>query len=110
VIERARYRGGWVLRVGERLEAPVVTGGKRLKLRLIAQLIRNQPVPFTLDVKEGDRLLASWTPGRERVWEAVDVGPVDWQAGEPLVLAARGPSPPGALNGAILDKVELEWR
>jgi hypothetical protein len=110
VIERARYRGGWVLRVGERLEAPVVTGGKRLKLRLIAQLIRNQPVPFTLDVKEGDRLLASWTPGRERVWETVEVGPVDWKAGEPLVLAARGPSPPGALNGAILDKVELEWR
>jgi hypothetical protein len=110
VIERARYRGGWVLRVGERLEAPVVPGGKRLKLRLITELIRNQPVPFTLDVKEGDRLLASWTPGRERVWEAVDVGPVDWKAGEPLVLAARGPAPSGALNGVILDKVELEWR
>jgi hypothetical protein len=110
VIERARYRGGWVLRVGERLEAPVVSGGKRLKLRLFAEFIRNQPVPFALDIQQGDRLLASWNPGRERVWEAVDVGPVDWKAGEPLVLAARGPSPPGALNGAILDKVELEWR
>ncbi|HEY0512316.1 MAG TPA: hypothetical protein VGH73_10450 [Thermoanaerobaculia bacterium] len=110
VIERTRYRGGWVLRVDERLEAPVAPGGRRVKLRLMAELIRNQPVPFTLDIREGDRLLASWTPVRERVWETVEVGPVDWKAGEPLVLAAHGPSPPGALNGAILDRVEMEWR
>jgi hypothetical protein len=110
IIERTRYRGGWVLRVSERLEAPVAPGGRRVKLRLAAEFIRNQPVPFTLDIKEGDRLLASWTPERERVWETVEVGPVEWQAGEPLVLAAHGPSPPGALNGAILDRVEMEWR
>jgi hypothetical protein len=110
VIERTRYRGGWVLRVGERLEAPVASGGRRVKLRLFAEFIRNQPAPFTLDVKQGDRLLASWTPGRARIWETVDVGPVDWQAGEPLVLVAHGPAPPGALNGAILDRVEMEWR
>ena len=110
VIERTRYRGGWVLRVDERLEAPVAPGGKRVKLRLKAEFIRNQPVPFTLDVKEGDRLLASWTPQRARTWETVEVGPVDWQAGGPLVLAAHGGSPPGELNGAILDKVEMEWR
>jgi hypothetical protein len=110
IVERTRYRGGWVLRVGEHLEAPVAPGGRRVKLRLFAELIRNQPVPFTLDIKEGDRLLATWTPGRERVWETIEVGPVDWRAGEPLVLAAHGPAPPGALNGAILDKVELRWR
>jgi hypothetical protein len=110
VVERTRYPGGWVLRVEEHLEAPVVPGGRRVKLRLVAELIRNQPVPYTLDIKEGDRLLASWTPGRERVWETVEVGPVDWRAGAPLVLAAHGPAPPGALNGAILDRVELEWR
>jgi hypothetical protein len=99
-----------VLRVDERLEAPVVSGGKQVKLRLKAELIRNQPVPFTLDIREGDRLLASWTPGRARVWETVEVGPVDWHAGQPLILAAHGGSPPGELNGAILDKVEVEWR
>src|SRR5947208_540408 len=44
VIERARYRGSWVLRVGERLRAPVVPGGRRVCLALHAQLIRNQPV------------------------------------------------------------------
>ena len=53
VVERTRYRGGWVLRVGEHLEAPVAPGGRRVKLRLFAELIRNQPVPYTLDIKEG---------------------------------------------------------
>jgi hypothetical protein len=109
VVERTRYRGGWVLRVSEHLKAPVVPGGRKVKLTLHAEFIRNQPVPFTLDIKEGDRLLASWTPRRERVWQRIEVGPVDWRAGEPLILAAHGPHPPGALNGAILDSVEMEW-
>jgi hypothetical protein len=65
-IERARYRGGWVLRVGERLEAPVVPGGKRVRITLRGQLIRNQPVPFRIDVRAGDRLLATWMPVRSR--------------------------------------------
>ncbi|HEV7508174.1 MAG TPA: hypothetical protein VGS07_25045 [Thermoanaerobaculia bacterium] len=110
IVERTRYRGGWVLRVGETLKAPVVAGGHRVKIRLHAELIRNQPVPFNVDIKEGDRLLASWHPNRPRVWEVVEVGPVDWKAGEPLVLSAYGPYPPGEVNGAVLDRVEMEWR
>jgi hypothetical protein len=110
VVERTRYRGGWVLRVNEHLKVPVVPGGRRVKITLHAELIRNQPVPFTLDIRQGDRVMASWTPVRQRVWKRIEVGPVAWQAGEPLVLAARGPHPPGELNGAILDSVELEWR
>jgi hypothetical protein len=110
VLERPRYRGGWVLRVGEQLKVPVVPGGRRVKLTLHAEFIRNQPVPFTLDVKQGDRRLAAWHPGRQRAWERIEVGPVEWRTGEPLVLAAHGPHPPGELNGAILDRMELEWR
>jgi hypothetical protein len=110
IIERTRYRGGWVLPVGDTLKAPVVAGGHQVKIRLHAELIRNQPVPFNVDIKEGDRLLASWHPARPRVWEVVEVGPFAWQAGEPLVLSAYGPSPPGEVNGAILDRVEMEWR
>ena len=109
VLERTRYRGGWVLRVGEQLKVPVVPGGRRVRLELEAEFIRNQPVPYTLDLKVGDRRIASWTPARQRVWETVDVGPVEWNAGEPLVLVAHGPAPPGQLNGAILDRVRLDW-
>lgn len=109
IIERARHRGGWVLRVGETLKAPVEPGGKRVMIELQAELIRNQPVPYHLDIRAGDRLLAVWTPGRSRVWETLTLGPFDWPDGEPLVLAAYGPHPPGALNGAVLDRVVMRW-
>lgn len=109
IIERARWDGGWVLRVGEQIKVPVRPGGGRVTLVLRAQLIRNQPVPFHLDVRAGDRLLAIWAPGKGRVWDEIVLGPLDWPAGEPLVLAAYGPHPPGALNGAILDRVEMRW-
>lgn len=110
VIERARYRGGWVLRVGETLRVPVTNGGRSVRITLHAQFIRNQPVPFRLDLKAGDRLLGVWTPGRARTWEAVTFGPFDWPEGETLVLSGQGAHPPGALNGAILDKVSFEWK
>jgi hypothetical protein len=110
IIERARHRGGWVLRVGERLEVPVEAGGRRVSLVLQGQLVHNQPVPFRLDVRAGDRLLAIWTPGRDRAWDAVTLGPFDWPAGTPLVLAALGPTPPGELNGIILDRVDFAWQ
>lgn len=110
VIERTRYRGGWVLRVGESLRAPVNAGGRQVRLSFEVQFIRNQPVPFTLDLAAGGRHLASWTPRRERVWEELNLGPFAWPAGAPLVVSARGPHPPGALNGAILDRVELRWQ
>ncbi|HWM90526.1 MAG TPA: hypothetical protein VN493_07135 [Thermoanaerobaculia bacterium] len=109
IIERTRHRGGWVLRIGETLKAPVEPGGERVTIELQAELIRNQPVPFRLDVRAGDRLLAVWAPGRSRVWETITLGPFDWPEGEPLVLAAYGPHPPGALNGVILDRVVLRW-
>lgn len=109
IIERARHDGGWVLRVGEQLKVPVRPGGGRVTLVLRAQFIRNQPVPFHMDVKSGDRLLAIWAPGKGRVWDEIVLGPLDWPDGEPLVLAAYGPHPPGALNGAILDRVEMRW-
>ncbi|HSF40621.1 MAG TPA: hypothetical protein VLT87_12560, partial [Thermoanaerobaculia bacterium] len=110
VVERTRHRGGWVLRVSERLKVPVSPGGKRVRIKLEAEFIRNQPGPFTLEVCEGDRRLALWRPARPRVWETVVLGPFEWTDGQPLVLVAHGPAPPGQLNGVILDRLELEWR
>ena len=110
VVERTRHRGGWVLRVTESLKVPVEPGGRRVRLRLEAEFIRNQPVPFEIEIRQGGRRLAVWRPARERTWETIVLGPFDWTDGEPLVLSARGPAPPGQLNGAILDRLELEWR
>jgi hypothetical protein len=110
MIERARYRGGWTLRVGDQLRAPVVAGGRQVRLTLGAELIRNQPVPFEIDIFAGDLLLAVWTPVRDRAWEELTLGPFDWPAGAQLVLEAHGPHPPGEVNGAVLDRIELAWR
>ena len=107
--ERALYRGSWVLRIGEEARAPVVAGGRRVRLDLAAQFIRNQPVPFTLELRAGTRVLGFWTPTRERIWETVHCGPVDWPEGAPLVIAAHGAGPPGAENGALLDRVDFHW-
>lgn len=109
IIERARHRGGWVLRVGDRVEVPVEAGGRHVRLELEGQLVHNQPVPFRLDVWAGGRLLAVWTPGRDRAWDAVTLGPFNWPAGKPLVLAASGPRPTGEPNGIVLDRVDFAW-
>jgi len=110
VIERASYRGSWVLRVGDRLQVPLVPAGRRVLLTIQAQLIRNQPVPFSVDLLAGGHLLATWRPGRERTWESISLGPFEWPAGAPLVLAAQGARPPGELNGVLLDRVDLAWQ
>ncbi len=111
VIERTRYRGGWVLRVSEALRAPVTPGGRRARVTLHAQFIRNQPVPYHLDLLAGPRKLATWSPVRPRVWQEVSFGPFDWPGSAPLVLYGHGPHLPGDtdLNGVILDRVEIEW-
>jgi hypothetical protein len=110
VIERTRYRGGWVLREGASLAAPVVPGGDAVVLRLYVRFIPNVPErPIDLEVRAGERLLGTWQTRTDRRWTAVTLGPVPWPAGEPLVVVA-GPPARGQANGVILDRVELDWR
>jgi hypothetical protein len=109
VIERARHRGAWALRVGERLAAPVVPGGRRVRITLTAELVRNQPQPFELEIAAGGTILTRWSPSRDRHWDRLVAGPFDWPAGAPLAISAHGPHPPGPANGALLDRADLEW-
>ncbi len=97
VIERTRYRGGWVLRMGERLEVPVAPGGRRVRLELEAELIQ-QPAGALHPRRQGggpdDRLLDSGP--------AAGLG--DGGAGAVRLAGrraagARGPRP-GAAGGA----------
>jgi len=109
VIERARHRGAWALRVGERSAAPVVPGGRRVRITLTAELVRNQPQPFELEIAAGDTTLTRWRLSRDRHWDRLVVEPFDWPAGAPLAISAHGPHPPGPANGALLDRADLEW-
>jgi hypothetical protein len=112
VIERPRYRGGWVLREGESLAAPVVAGGRRLRLRLDAEFIRNRPGPrrLALEVRAGGKLLATLVLDAPRQWQRLDAGEIDWPAGEDLVLRLPPGHHPGPPSGAILDRLDLQWR
>jgi hypothetical protein len=111
VVDRTRFRGGWVLRPEEQVTVPVRRSSSHATVTLAAELVRNQPTPFALDLMVGERLVAVWRPGRDRVWEEVRVGPVVWPRGAPLVLVARGLQPAqGPVNGVILDRVRLQWQ
>ena len=69
VIERTRYRGGWVMREGSRLEAPVVPGGDAVTLHLLVRFVPNVPHrPLTLEVRAGDRRLGTWRTRTDRRW------------------------------------------
>ncbi|MCH9648414.1 MAG: hypothetical protein K0U98_09250 [Deltaproteobacteria bacterium] len=111
IIERTRYRGGWVLRPGESVTAPVVAGGRRVAVRLDLQYVRNSDWPIRLLAKSGDRLLGRWRPQDSRNWTEWELAPMDWTDGDSLVLEVVAASPRGdqSPNGIVIDRVELRW-
>jgi len=109
-IERTRYRGGWVLHKGERLVAPIVAGGTEARVGLTVRFIRNDGGPFPVEIRAGDRPIGRWEPGPkdDRKWQVIEVGPVTWPAGAPLVIAPQ--RTPGGYHGATFDRAVFEWR
>ncbi len=111
IIERTRYRGGWVLREGESLSAPVVAGGKRARLALDAFFVRHHPGPLLVRVRAGGQELATLRLARPRQWMHHELGEVDWPAGAALTIEALPDgTAPAQANGAVLDRVEIVWR
>jgi hypothetical protein len=115
VISRGRFRGGWVIRPGESIEVPLVRpmGGDRpsdrLRLRVALWVGRNNPDPFRLEVLSGDEKLAGRVAGGGRIGGLVDLGTYDLPEGETLVIRAAGPPRAGEQNGALIDRLELDW-
>lgn len=112
VIERTRYRGGWVLGEGSRAIVPVEPGGELLTVRLDLRFVPNDPDrPLDLELRAGQgETLATWRLPLHEEWTSVELGPFPWPAGQPLVVVAgegrRGRRP----NGVLLDRAELDWR
>ncbi|MEM7052300.1 MAG: hypothetical protein AAF604_21715 [Acidobacteriota bacterium] len=109
VIERRRFTGGWTLREGETVTAPVIAGSGAASLRLHLQFVRNKRAPLDLEIRAGDQLLETWRARHDRRWSWVEVGPFEWPEGAPLVIAARLPKKRGRPNGVVLDRAELHW-
>ncbi len=113
VVDRTRFRGTWVLREGERMEAPVAPGGTKLRLTLHGYFVRHHPGDLIVQIKAGGLPLTTLRFHSERIWEARTVGPFDWPAGAPLSISLpppTSPPPPGGMaNGMLFDRAELVW-
>jgi hypothetical protein len=113
VVDRTRFRGTWVLREGERMEAPVAPGGPRLRLVIHGYFVRHHPGDLAVQIQAGELPLATLRFHSERIWEARAVGPVEWPAGAPLSISVPPPTsqiPPGGMaNGMLFDRAELVW-
>ena len=110
-FDRLRFPAGWRMQEGVRVEAPVVAGGERVELTLVMQRPRRSPREGVLVIAAGERELARVSTPRRPPWRAHRVGPLDWPAGEPLVLTLE-PVPGWRGRPALVsvDRVELRWR
>jgi len=109
--DRTRFRGAWVLRNGESLRVPLVTGGKRLTMQVDAQFVRNHPGDLVLEVRTDQTVLERRRLDQPGAWTTLDFGPYDWPAHAALVLRVV---PDGSTavppNGIVLDRARLRWQ
>lgn len=105
--QRPAYRGGWLLASRTTVQIPVVVGGDQVRLRIHAR--RRGQGPKILQVRAGGHVLAEVVLERRKGWRAVEVGPVDWPAGEPLVLHCPEIRARQEI-GILVDRIELEWQ
>jgi hypothetical protein len=112
MFDRRRFPEAWALREGESLAAPVRAAGARATLVVHGRFIRNRPLVLDLELRCGERPLATLRWEEHDRWTAREVGPFEWTAGEPLVLRVpppQGAGEPGVVNGVILDRVDFRW-
>ncbi|HXU45293.1 MAG TPA: hypothetical protein VN783_07195, partial [Thermoanaerobaculia bacterium] len=95
-------------------EAPVAAGGRRLRLTLEGYFVRHHPGTLEVRILAGGLPIATRRFDRERVWESIEIGPVDWPAGAPLTISLPPPNPPlpsGQMaNGMLFDRATLDWQ
>jgi hypothetical protein len=103
-FDRPRFRGAWRLEGGSRLAAPVVAGGRRVRLRLWCETPPGNG-PAQVLVGAGGAARAEVTVPAGTTWHAVELGPFAWPAATPLSLALPPESGP-----LVVDRVELSWQ
>ncbi len=110
VPARPRFRGGWILEPGDRLEAPVVAAGRRVSISIDVRTIRAGRVSTVLEVGASQQDVVRWPVEPASAWQRVSFELEEWPEGAPLVvrLAAAGDQP--AASRLILDRATLEWR
>ena len=104
---RPRLRSGWLLGRGGRVVAPLVPGGETLDLTVELGVLR--PVPsLELLIRQGEELRRR-LPLESAGWRSVEIGPLPWAAGEPLVLEVDASPGATARPLVVLDRARLRW-
>jgi hypothetical protein len=117
VVNRPSQESGWAMPIGHGVSIPVVAGGPRVKIEMRVRFAGNWG-HRDLVIRAGDAPLARQTIARD--WQQVEVGPVDWPAGAPLVIVAEQTSRAAASPDdkdrkvdrharVIVDRVLLDW-
>ncbi len=112
-IDRTRHFQGWVLPPGAEVACRPVAGGGSPTLTLRWYYLAHDRPPIALELRAGDRLLASLAPPAAGSWQAVTVGPLDWRPGEELrfLVPVAADHPKARPTAAfILDRATLDWR
>ena len=109
VVYRPRYRGGWILPVGQSLSIPVVPGGSRFDLVVELEEPNPEMGAAALGVQIGTRKLKRLPIPNEGRWQQVRVTDLPWTGEGPLVLTIRRRSKESRPK-VLLDRASLEWR
>lgn len=106
MMQRSSARAGRQVKHGGTLSFPVVPGGDRLEIRLVAKTVGPAPT-LELGARTGDRDLGRAEVER-RDWYEVQLGPFSWD-GERQVVITGPEGNPDSKGGVMIDKVELSW-
>lgn len=110
VIQRHRFRDGWILPEGGTLTAPVVPGGRRLSLEVRLRAHSEPAAAGRLLLGDGSgRLLAERPLSDSPDWQAVVFDDLWWPAAGRLRLSVRRLGE-GGRPVVILDRADLTWQ
>lgn len=104
VPHRIRYRGGWRLRAGDSLSAPVQAGGSAVDL----EIDYRAEGKLLLRVREGSRLVAEQlVEGHE--WATLRLDTTCWTRGSRLVLEVVASTSSRGSGSVVLDRARTSW-
>lgn len=99
-VQRAAFRGGWVLAPYDAVRLPVIPGGSRVDLTLAGKAWG--PGGTDLELWIGERRIAG-VRFEEGEFQELSIPGVIWAAGDRLLIRCLTPS------GIILDRVDFDW-
>ncbi len=112
VVNRPSYSPGWAMPIGASIQIPVVPGGSRVEIELLARFAGNWGTR-DLVLMAGDEPLQRLT--LDRYWKTTTLGPFDWPPESSLVIVVKKSNrsnvgqQPERQARVLIDRVRLDW-